>query len=79
MCEAGSKAGVPAERLSFTAALERTREAVQNVSRMPTRQLPARYEEMLRAVARAVVPERPGRNELRVVKIKMSKYRLKPH
>ncbi len=79
MCEAASVAGVLAERLSFTAALERTREAVQDMSRMPTRQLPARYEQLLRAVARAVVPERPGRSVPRVVKIKMSKYRLKAY
>jgi hypothetical protein len=77
MCEGASKAHVPAERLSFTAALERTREAVQDMSRMPARQLPARYEQLIRAVARVLVPERPGRDVPRVVKIKASKYRVK--
>lgn len=79
MCEAATAAGLRAERLSFTAALERTREAVQDMSRMPTRQLPTRYAQLLRGVARSIVPERPGRNVPRVVKIKMSKYRLKAH
>ncbi len=79
MCDAASAASVPAERLSFTAALERTREAVQDMSRMPTPHLPARYAQLIRAVGRALVPERPGRNVPRVVKIKMSKFRLKAY
>jgi len=79
MCEAASVASVPAERLSFTAALERTREAIQDMGRMPTRQLPARYEQLLRAVARVIVPERPGRTFPRAVKIKMSKFPLKTY
>lgn len=79
MCEAASAASVPAERVSFTAALERTREAVQDMSRMPTRQLPARYEQLIRAIGRTLVPERPGRNVPRAVKIKMSKFPLKAY
>jgi hypothetical protein len=79
MCEAASMTGVPAERVSFTAALERTREAVQDMSRMPAQQLSARYAQMLRAIARVIVPERPGRTFPRAVKIKMSKFPLKAY
>lgn len=79
MCDAASAACLPPERLSFTAALERTREAVQDMSRMPTQQLPARYKQLLQAVTRIVVPERPGRRFPRAIKIKMSKYPLKTY
>jgi hypothetical protein len=64
-------------RLSFTAAVERLREAACEMMRLPAQRLPARYARMLAQIARAVVPERPGRSNPRAVKIKMSKYCLK--
>ena len=64
-------------RLSFTAAVERLREATYEMMRLPTRRLPARYARLLRQIGRATVPERPGRKNPRAVKIKMSKFPLK--
>ena len=63
--------------MSFTSATERVREATYDMMRLPTRRLPARYEQMLIAIARVVVPKRPGRSFPRAVKIKMSCYPLK--
>jgi hypothetical protein len=64
-------------RLSFTVSLERLREAVRDMMRLPAPRLPARYEELLQAVTRVQVPERPGRSYPRAVRIKMSNYPLK--
>jgi hypothetical protein len=64
-------------RVSFTSALERTREATYEMMRLPTTRLAERYEQMLAAIARVVVPKRPGRSFPRAVKIKMSCYPLK--
>lgn len=73
----GSRGEVSPRRLSFTASLERIREAVRDMMQLPTSRLPARYARMLKAIARARVPERPGRHYPRAVKIKMSSYPLK--
>lgn len=75
--KAARTARVSPLRLSFTAAVERIREAMHDMMRMPTRQLPQRYRRMLDAIARAKAPERPGRRYPRAVKIKMSRYPLK--
>ena len=64
-------------RLSFTAALERLREAAYEMMRLSARRLPARYARLLLQVGRVIVPERPGRKNPRAVKIKMSKFPLK--
>ena len=64
-------------RLSFTAAVERIREAVYDMTRLPTPQLPLRYQKMLNAISRARVPPRPGRHNPRAIKVKMSKHRVK--
>jgi hypothetical protein len=53
------------------------REATYEMMRLPTTQLTGRYEQMLTAIARVVVPKRPGRRFPRAVKIKMSNYPLK--
>jgi len=63
-------------RLSFIAALERLREAVRDMMRLPPYRLQDRYADLLRAVARVRVPQRPGRSCPRVVRIKMSNYPL---
>ena len=64
-------------RLSYTAAIERLREATRDMMRMRTPLLPERYDEMLQAIARAEVPQRPDRHYQRAVKMKMSRYPLK--
>jgi len=68
----------PAQRLSFVHALERVREAVRDMMQMATMRLIERYEHLLDAIARVVVPLRPGRRNPRGVKRKMSNYPLKP-
>ena len=65
-------------RLSFTAAVERLRETTYEMMRLPACRLRARYARMLLQAGRATVPERPGRKNPRAVKIKMSKFPLKP-
>jgi hypothetical protein len=57
---------------------ERVREAVRDMMQMATMRLIERYEYLLDAIARVVVPLRPGRRNPRGVKRKMSNYPLKP-
>lgn len=75
--EAARRKELDPRRVSFTSATERVREATYEMMRLPTTQLAARYEQMLTAIARVVVPKRPGRRFPRAVKIKMSNYPLK--
>ncbi len=77
MYEAGRRKGLDARRVSFTAATERVREATYEMMRLPTTRLAGRYKRMLIAIARVVVPRRPGRRFPRAVKIKMSNYPLR--
>lgn len=77
MSAAAQTAQVCPCRLSFTAAVERLREASYEMMRLPACRLMARYQRLLLQIARAVVPERPGRKNPRAVKIKMSKFPLK--
>jgi len=77
MHEAARRKELDARRVSFTSATERVREATYEMMRLPTARLPARYEQMLIAIARVVVPKRAGRSFPRAVKIKMSCYPLK--
>lgn len=77
MCAAAAKAELDPLRVSFTSALNRIREATHDMMRMPTIRLAERYEQMIRATARVIVPKRPGRHVPRAVKIKMSSYPLK--
>jgi len=77
MHEAARRKELDARRVSFTSALERMREATYEMMRLPTVRLPERHEHMLIAIARVVVPKRPGRSFPRAVKIKMSCYPLK--
>jgi hypothetical protein len=74
MCAAAVKADRDPLRVSFTSALDRIREATYDMMRMPTIRLAGRYDEMIRATARVLVPKRPGRHVPRAVKIKMSSY-----
>jgi hypothetical protein len=75
--EAARRKELDPRRVSFTSATERVREATYEMMRLPTTQLAGRYEQMLTAIARVVVPKRPGRHFPRAVKIKMSNYPLK--
>lgn len=77
MYEAARHEGGDPLRISFTAALDRTQEATYLMMRLPTARLRSEYEEVLRAIARAIVPKRPGRKYQRAVKIKMSCYARK--
>jgi len=74
MSRAAGEAKASPRRLSYTASLERIREATWDMMRFSTRRLPGRYRRMLKVIARARVPERPGRHYPRAVKIKMSNY-----
>jgi hypothetical protein len=77
MCEAAAEAEVQPQRLSFTGALERVREAIHDMARLQTALLPSRYRQLLRSIGRTIVPDRTGRRNPRVVKIKMSKFLVK--
>jgi hypothetical protein len=77
MADAVEQEDIPPRRLSFTAALERLREAIRDMMQLEPELLPYRWRKLLTSVARNVVPYRPGRRYPRAVKIKMSNYPLK--
>jgi hypothetical protein len=77
MVEAAKEVKVSPLRISFVSALERLREAIAEMGRLPTVHLPFRYKQMLTAIGRIQVPRRPERRNPREVKIKMSNYPLK--
>lgn len=77
MATAVTTVDISPRRLSFTAALERVREASESMMNLHPVLLARRYKKMLAAIARAVVPKRPGRQNPREVKIKMSSYPVK--
>lgn len=77
LARAAAASHLPPARLSFTGALHRLREAVRDMMQAPATRLIERYARLLAAVARAVVPLRPGRQFPRAVKVKMSKYPVK--
>jgi len=64
-------------RLSFVGALERTRDALTEMLRLPTSYLPERYERLMHAIGRGEVPLRPGRRYPRKVRVKMSNFQCK--
>jgi hypothetical protein len=65
MIEAAKKHDRDPNRLSFSAALCEVVSTSLKMSTAPAWQLPALYQLMLDNIAKAVVPERPGRNEPR--------------
>ena len=77
MACAASMVNLSPRRLSFTAAVERLREATYEMMRLRPERLLERYQVLLQGIARAIVPDRRGRKNPRCVKIKMSKYPLK--
>lgn len=74
MSEAAGTVEAEPRRLSFTDSLERIREGTWDMMRVATSRLPERYRRMLKVIARARVPKRPGRHYPRAVKVKMSNY-----
>lgn len=77
MAQAAEAADEHPHRISFSMALARIREAVRDMMLAATRRLPERFARLLAAIARALVPRRPGRSAPRAVKIKMSGYPLR--
>jgi hypothetical protein len=63
-------------RLSFTAAMHQLRDGARDMMLLATWRLIDHYEQLLRTIANAVVPLRPGRVYPRAVKVKMSGYPL---
>lgn len=77
MHEAALQAEVDPDRLSFTHALEVVREAVGEFQIVAEAQVADLYKRMLHDIAAKRVPERQPRVNRRVVKQKMSKFKLK--
>lgn len=75
--EAAKKADVPPRRLSFLNSVRLIRETVPLMRAAPTPRLQRIYEGMLAQIAMAKLPERDGRINPRVIKVKMSKFRKK--
>jgi hypothetical protein len=77
MHEAALRVDVDVDRLSFVHALEIVRDAVPEFQQVAPAQQQALYERMLREIAAKRLPERCPRSNPRVVKRKMSKFKLK--
>jgi hypothetical protein len=77
MHEAALKADVDVDRLSFVHALEVVRDAVPEFQMVAAAQQMALYERMLSDIAAKRLPARRLRSNARVVKRKMSKFKLK--
>lgn len=77
MHEAALGADVDPDRLSFVHALEIVRDAVPEFQQVAPAQRRALYERMLREIASKRVPKRRPRSNPRVVKRKMSNFKLK--
>lgn len=74
MAEAAAPRRLSPLRLGFLGAITRLREAVRDMMGLPALRLPDRYDRLLRAIARALLPPRRRRRRPRAVKVKMSKY-----
>ncbi len=77
MHEAALQADVDPDRLSFVHALEVVRDAVPEFQLVAEAQRPALYKRMLHDIAAKRLPARRPRWNARVVKRKMSNYKLK--
>ncbi len=77
IARAAAIASCPPRRVSFVTALERIREAVRDMMQVAALRLAERYDRLMAAITRVLVPRRPGRSNPREVKIKMSNYPLK--
>jgi hypothetical protein len=65
------------DRLSFTNAVHITRDAIPEFQMTTPEQLPRLYQRLLNDIARHRLPERENRSNPRVVKRKMSKFKIK--
>ena len=77
MHEAALQAGLDPDRLSFINAVQVTRDAIPEFQMTAPEQLPRLYQRLLNDIARHRLPERDNRSNPRVVKRKMSKFKLK--
>jgi hypothetical protein len=77
MHEAALAADVDPDRLSFVQALEIVRDAVPEFQMVAAEQQRTLYERMLRDMAAKLLPPRRMRSNARVVKRKMSNFKLK--
>jgi hypothetical protein len=80
MHQAAGQAGLDPDRLSFTHALEVVRDAIREFQMTATDQLDQLFQRLLKDIAAVRLPIRRLRSNPRVVKRKMSNFRLKrPH
>jgi hypothetical protein len=77
MHEAALEAGLDPDRLSFTNALRLICDAIAEFQMVAAEEGGALYQRLLGDIARYRLPERKPRNNPRVVRRKMSKFRLK--
>ena len=77
MHEAALQAGLDPDRLSFTNSLRIIRNAIPEFQQIAPEYIPILYQRLLDDIAREVLPPRRDRSYPRVVKRKMSKFRLK--
>jgi len=77
MHEAALQADIDPDRLSFVHALEVVREAVAEFQIVAVEQMEALYQRLLADIAAVRLPERRARINPRVVKQKMSNFKLK--
>lgn len=79
--DAACQAGLDPDRLSFVRAVSLIRDAVADFQLVVPDQHPALYARLLADVARTLLPPRANRTNPRVVKRKMSNFKLKraPH
>ena len=77
MHEAALHAGVDSDRVSFVHALHVIHGAIPEFQMTAPEQLPQLYTRLLRDIADRLLPERRLRSSPRVVKRKMSNFRLK--
>ncbi len=77
MCDAAHNAALPPSRLSFLTTLRLIRAALPDFQRAAPREQPRLYRQLLADVAAAHLPARANRSNPRVVKQKMSNFRVK--
>ncbi len=77
MLDAAATVGIDPDRLSFTHALRVIQESLPEFQLVDQADLPRLYQRLVRDVARERLPEREPRSNPRVVKRKMSNFRLK--
>jgi hypothetical protein len=77
MHEAAQQAHLDPDRLSFVGAIKVLQKAVPEFQMTAPEQLPALYQRLLRDIARKRLPPRRLRSNPRVVKRKMSNFKLK--